>query len=316
MNHKITIGIPTYNRENQLRHQLQCIIKQDLKLVEEIIIVDNNSNYDIVKSISELNCPKIRLITNPFNIKMATNMEMPLLYCKTEWLWLLSDDDEVLPDSINTITDEIRNCRKDIGMIKFAIDRQTSLQKDYYANSLEEYIDYYHNEKIIRRGDLVFLSTCVLNMEKTKKHLGSAFEFSYSYLGFMMPVFFSLNENHIAVKFSSKPVVKFIPPREGWYSFGTVSKGLSTLSHIPLNISEQYRKKFLDITMSIQYTLLFKILFADYSDKSYLNYKIVYNNIYKHYLPAKSRMRAKVMLFILKNEKIGTFLMKLKNKLI
>jgi len=105
MNHKITIGIPTYNRENQLRNQLQCKIKQDLTFVEEIIIVDNHSNYDIVNSISELNCTKLRLITNPFNIKMATNMEMPFLYCKTEWLWLLSDDDEVLPDSINTITD-------------------------------------------------------------------------------------------------------------------------------------------------------------------------------------------------------------------
>ena len=285
MNHKITIGIPTYNRENQLRHQLQCIIKQDLTFVEEIIIVDNHSNYDIVNSISELNCTKLRLITNPFNIKMATNMEMPFLYCKTEWLWLLSDDDEVLPDSINTITDEIRNCHTDIGMIKFAIDRQSSIQRDYYAKSLEDYIDYYYNENIVRRGDLVFLSTCVLNMGKIRNHLGSAFEFSYSYLGFMMPVFFSLNENKIAVKFSSKPVVIFIPPREGWYSFGVVGKGLSTLSHLPLNLSNIYWRRFLNITMSITYIAQISACIKTQDKKTIRDFRIIYNNIYRYYLP-------------------------------
>lgn len=47
MNGKLTIGIPTYNREKQLENQLKNILKQDLSGLEEILIIDNNSDYDV-----------------------------------------------------------------------------------------------------------------------------------------------------------------------------------------------------------------------------------------------------------------------------
>lgn len=286
---KLTIGIPTYNREEQLKHQLKCLLSQDLSNLEEIIIVDNNSNYNIEGLIKSFDCPKIRLVINSFNIKMATNMEMPFLYCKTEWLWLLSDDDEVLPDSINTIVDEINSCSTNTGMIKFAIDRPTSIQKEYYAKSLEEYIDYYYFEKPIRRGDLVFISTNVCNVKKLNNHLGAAFEFSYTYIGFLIPVILGLN-NNTGVKFSANPVVSYLPPKDVGWSFGTVGKGLSTLSHIPLNISKQYRKKFLEMTMLLPYTTLITTsLRAHEKTDNIANFKIIYNNIYKYYIPWKAK---------------------------
>jgi glycosyltransferase involved in cell wall biosynthesis len=289
MAENLSIGIPTFNREKQLEHQLKCILKQDLSSLKEIIIIDNDSCYDIERLIKSFGCPKIRLDRNPFNIKMATNMEMPFLYCKTEWLWLLSDDDEVLPNSINTIINEINNCSTDTGMIKLAIDRPKSIQNECYAKSLVEYIDYYFEEKPIRRGDLVFISTNVYNVKRLKNYLGAAFEFSYTYIGFLMPVILGLAAENISVKFSSKPVVKFIPPREGWYSFGTVGKGLSTVSHIPLNISKKYRKKFLNITMSIPYITLMKGILAHEKNANIDDLRIIYNNIYRYYIPWKGK---------------------------
>lgn len=287
---KLSIGIPTYNRKDQLEHQLKCIINQDLSNLEEIIVVDNNSDYDIEGMIEKLNCPKIILKRNEFNIKMATNMEMPFLHCKTEWLWLLSDDDEVLPDSINTILNEINACDTNTGMIKFAIERPTSTQKAKVVSSLEEFIDYYHEEKVIRRGDLVFISTNVYNMQKLKSHLGTAFEYSYTYIGFLIPTFFALNQQSSTVKFSSKAIVNYIPPREGWYSFGTVGKGLSTLSHIPLNISKRYKKKFLNITMSISHSTLIRGFLNNDKIDQIDDFKKIYNNIYRYYLSIKGKI--------------------------
>ena len=149
MSKMITIGIPTYNRERQLRHQLKSIFEQDLTCVQEVLIIDNDSNYDINKLINEFDNEKIRLLRHPFNIKMATNMEMPFLFCKTKWLWLLSDDDEVLSNSIETIIQEISSCSPQTGMIKFSIDKPMSIQKNHEVITLEEFIDFYYEEKPI-----------------------------------------------------------------------------------------------------------------------------------------------------------------------
>jgi len=76
--------------------------------------------------------------------------------------------------------------------------------------------------------------------------------------------------------------VKFIPPREGWYSFGVVGKGLSTLSHIPLNLNKNYWKKFLDCTMSITPGTLINRLLNDDKVKDLQDAIIIYNNIYTY----------------------------------
>lgn len=300
MMQKLSIGIPTFNREKQLEHQLMCLINQDLSNIEEIIIADNDSHYDIERLIKSFDCPKIRLVRNTLNIKMATNMVMPFLYCKTKWLWLLSDDDEVLPNSIETILNEINDCDPNTGMIKFAIDRPTSFQKDLVVNTLEEYIDFYYDDKTIRRGDLVFISTNVYNTFNLKEYLGSAFEFSYNYIGFLVPVFFALNQQKISVRFSSKPIVKYIPPREGWYSFGTVGKGISTISHLHLNISKKYMKRFLNITMSITYWMLIRGYFNDVKKNSINDLKIIYHNIYRYYIPWSGKIVTRLFLMVMR----------------
>lgn len=299
MNGKLTIGIPTYNREKQLENQLKNILKQDLSGLEEILIIDNNSDYDVEGLIVSLNCSKIRLVRNQFNIKMSTNMEMPFLYCKTEWLWLLSDDDEVLPNSINTVLNQIEISSPNIGMIKFAIDRPSSMQKETIVNTLEEYIDYYYNEKPIRRGDLVFISTNLYNVKNLKKHIGSAFEYSYTYIGFLVPVLQALSENNIGVKFSSVPVVKYLPPREGNYSFATVGKGLSTLSHLPLDITIEYWKKFLEITMSISFRSLILGCLKEEDILLVKDFVIIYNNIYRYYIPLSGKITVKLFFILM-----------------
>jgi glycosyltransferase involved in cell wall biosynthesis len=220
----LSIGIPTYNRKNQLRNQLQKLVNQDLTNIEEIIIVDNNSDYDVSEVINDFSNTKLRLIQQPINIRMGTNMAFPFLLCKNEWLWLLSDDDEVTENAIENILSEIENAPPDTGLIKFSIERQNSSQRDEMVNSLEGYIDYYYNEEKIRRGDLVFISTNVYNLKNIYTYLGYAFEFSYTYVPQLIPIFKALNDKKISVKFSSKSIVKYIAPRDGGWSYGTVGK--------------------------------------------------------------------------------------------
>jgi glycosyltransferase involved in cell wall biosynthesis len=303
----LSIGIPTYNRKEQLFSQLQSLFKQDLSNIEEIVIIDNHSDYDVHTVINKFDTAKIRLIINPFNIKMATNELSPFLYCNTEWLWLLSDDDETLENSVENICAAIDDCPPDTGMIKFSVGREGSIQKDMIVKDLNEYIDYYYNEKNIRRGDFNFISTNVYNIKNLKDYLGFGFEFSYTYTGYLIPTIMGLNDKKISVTFSSKPIVKYIPPREGWYSFGIVGKGLSTFSHLSLNLTKDYRKKFLNCTMLYPPRYLMKEYVNKYRITSIQDFRIIYNNSYRYYLPVKEKFILRLFLLTMSNKTLEKF---------
>ena len=293
----LSIIIPTYNRENQLTTQLDLIFSSRIDLVSEIVVLDNNSSYEIEELINSYNSSKLRLIRQPFNIKVHNNLASVFTVVDTEWFWLLSDDDEIEISAIENIWNEIHLAPKNTALIKFS--RSNFSQEEYIAKSLTTFIDYYYEERLVRRGDLVFISTNVYNAVNLEKYLPYAFEYAYTYIPHLIPVFKGLESGNLAVKFSSKEIVRFIPPREGWYSFGTVGKGLSTLSHIPLSISENYRKKFLDITMSITYKSLIIGFLKNEKIDNLNDFKIIYNNIYRYYIPFKSKVIVKMFFFIM-----------------
>jgi hypothetical protein len=292
----LTIAIPTYNRPLQLAKQLTFLLQQDLNRVCEIVVVNNNSSYDINTLIKQFNNDKIRLVTNPFNIGMSTNMIFPFLYCKTKWIWLLSDDDEVLPDSIVNIYEEIFQCSGEICHIKFSIDRPCSRQKDFTAKSLEELIDFYDLYSPKRRGDFVFISNNVINIDKLQSYIGKSFEFSYSYIGYLIPTIFCLNSSSGYIKFSSKSIVKYLPPKEGSYSFGVVGKGVSILSHLDLNLSGKYIRKFYDLAMPFTYLEFITRVISKQPNFKRDDFIIIYNNIYRYYIPFLGKLFSQLVI--------------------
>lgn len=290
----LSIAIPTYNREQQLKNQLTILLNQDLNYVKEIIIIDNCSSYEIDEVINEFKSDKIRLIRNTVNTKMAYNLAAIFLYCKTEWLWSISDDDEIEKFAIDIIKNEIENIDTDVAMIKFA--RTNKPQTEFTTNSLESFIDYYYNEQVIRSGDLIFLSTNVYNIDRLNKYLGYAFEYAYTYVPQIIPIIKGLEENKVSIKFSNKSIVKYLPPREGLYSLATVGKGLSIFSHIPLNLSKEYNRKYLNLMMSINFRLMmgWSLRFGSIKEL-----RIIYNNIYCYYLPFVYKIFIKIFIHLM-----------------
>ncbi len=288
-NKKLTIGVPTFNRKNRLRDQLEKLVSQDLTDVYEILIVDNASDYSIENLIHDIDCSKIRLVQNKFNIKMSSNMQMPFLHCETDWLWLLSDDDEVLPNSIEAVISGINDTGEKTGMLKFSL-LSDKVQTSQTISNLPDFIDYYHRETPIRRGELVFISTNVYNLKVLQPYLGRAFEFSGTYIGFLMPIFFALNDKHANIEFKEQCIVKYLAPEGQNYSFGVVGKGLSILSHLPFDLSSKDRKKFLNITVAITLSCLIKGLIkrSDICTKNEL--EIICNNVYWYYVPVSHKI--------------------------
>ena len=304
---KLSIAIPTFNRRRRLDNQITRLLKQDLDLIKEIIIIDNNSDYDIQNFIRGFNSNKLKVVVNPLNLGISTNIQLPFLLSKSEWLWILADDDEVLDNSIKTIINRINETSSNTGMIKFSL-KKDNLPVAKIANNLNEYIDYYYNEKDIRHGELVFLSTNVFNTKILSNYLNFAFEFSYTHVGFLIPTIIGLNEKKISVDFASEPIVKYLPPEDNGWSFATVGLGLSTISHLNLSLSKTYFKKFFKIMMPITYIEMFKYLIQQNNPNNKRIYELIYCNSYRYYINYFQKCIYYFLKIILCYPKTGKFL--------
>jgi glycosyltransferase involved in cell wall biosynthesis len=101
---KLTICIPTYNRQFWCKKTVEGIIAS-LKGDVELLIVDGSDNGECLKSfVEQLNDDRVRLVppTGEF-LPMMDNWNRAIKECKGEWISLIGDDDFIAPDIIDFI---------------------------------------------------------------------------------------------------------------------------------------------------------------------------------------------------------------------
>ncbi|MCM1723275.1 glycosyltransferase family 2 protein [Bacteroides ovatus] len=271
----LTIVIPTYNRKDRLIHQLKSIFRQPLSKGIRIQILDNASDYNIEEVLKQnftLNqVRQICLRVNPFNIGQALNLTIPFLYCETEWMWLLSDDDETADDALEVILRDMHE-HSGASMIKYSIIDSVP-QEDVIITNINDFIGYYRSGKHTS-GDLIFMSNNLFNLKRLFNHLGSACEYSYTYISYLIPVLKVLAEEDGYMKFSSSAIVRFIPPESnnGWVvskRYINVSLGIATIEDIYLGkISYRLQQELIYIlTRDFSHGDIIKILFTEEDKK-------------------------------------------------
>ncbi len=136
----LTIAIPTFNRNEQVKKQFLSV-KRQLTDEVRVIIIDNHSNNPIIDLIdTEKDC-RVNIIRNEFNIGADGNIAKCFDTCHTDWLWTLSDDDIITEDAVQIILKHIKMYddtlffnfnKKHTELIK-GIDSFVNCAKRYYA---------------------------------------------------------------------------------------------------------------------------------------------------------------------------------------
>ena len=108
---KLTIAIPTYNRNELLKANLLKLLPQ---VTDEcrIIIFDNCSDVPVKDTLSDLlngySNIDISIVRNRYNIGMTANILKCFEECPDPWLWVLGDDDEVTDGAVARILIDIK----------------------------------------------------------------------------------------------------------------------------------------------------------------------------------------------------------------
>jgi glycosyltransferase involved in cell wall biosynthesis len=95
-NAAITICIPTYKRPRLLRDALLSASNQDTDTSYQIIVVDNDSDFEnteVLDIIKSLNIKNIAYYKNKKNLLFTGNVNRCIFLAKTRWTALLHDDD-------------------------------------------------------------------------------------------------------------------------------------------------------------------------------------------------------------------------------
>lgn len=98
MSMKITVAVPSYNKEKYIERCLGSIVHEK-EYIDTILLVDNNST-DKTFEISRRFEPTVTCIKNDTNLGMSGNWNKCIDLCTTEWLMIVHADDEIVPGAM------------------------------------------------------------------------------------------------------------------------------------------------------------------------------------------------------------------------
>ncbi len=187
---KLTIAIPTFNRNELLRQNLALLLPQ-FTADCQLLVLDNHSDVPVAETLAGLfqQHPGVKqqVVRNARNIGGNANILRCFEQCDTRWLWCLGDDDEIKPGSIGKIlaaVDEHADCVA----INFAISRLPRREKLFIRSHAElaEKLDDYSN--------LLFISTTVFDADKLGPHLQVGHQYCYAHAPHLAVLFTAIGE--------------------------------------------------------------------------------------------------------------------------
>lgn len=103
---KITVAIPTYNRDEYLRQAIASVLA-DKDVDFELAIIDTASPVDVKTIVESFNDKRLNYFYYPENLGMVGAGNKCIELCQTEYLMLLADDDRLLPGGLKKLYDAL-----------------------------------------------------------------------------------------------------------------------------------------------------------------------------------------------------------------
>lgn len=96
----VSVLIPTYNRAEFLPESVDAVLTA-LRAQDEVIVIDDGSTDDTPQILARYG-NRIRVITTP-NRGKSTALNIGLTQAKGDYVWIVDDDDLVLPDALTRL---------------------------------------------------------------------------------------------------------------------------------------------------------------------------------------------------------------------
>ncbi len=245
MDKLLTVVIPTYNRKQQLLETLRSFEIQREFDRYKIIISNNCSNYDVGEWVTQ-NFSKefidiINIYNRKYNIGGDLNIASTHQLCQSKWMWLMSDDDIVMPDSLQIVLNDIHEM-SEIALIKYSIAGFPPLQ-DKLCNTFNEVLEAFIAPNVqAGYGQFVFMSNNVINIERVNAYIGEASFYANTSITQLIPSIFAIKKDNSAWRISSKRITNYNDGRSTYANF-YIKINFVNIQLIDIDFSEDEIKK-------------------------------------------------------------------------
>jgi glycosyltransferase involved in cell wall biosynthesis len=113
-----TIVTPVYNREQQIGRAVESCLAQSFADFEAIV-VDDGSTDNTAEAVLSYSDPRIRLIRSAQNRGVCPARNAAIRAAQGEWIVFLDSDDELLPECLRRMSEEVSDAPRSIGRIGF-----------------------------------------------------------------------------------------------------------------------------------------------------------------------------------------------------
>lgn len=232
----LSIGIPTYDRNEQLVRQVRAVISQCQSTAIELVICDNHSPTPVEESLKQAGLfpdPRIRLIRNVANIGLGANFNRTLEHCQGKWVWLLGDDDLLENHALEIVLTGIAKIPDAMASVlhKFASIRENHQgYPDQTLTSLDTLCQLAKDPWFF--SDLLFISTSVFHRETYLNYLKEAYHWNHTAAPYLASVFCAIRDG-IPVTIHSQGIIHLrdTPEAQQWNLY-RVRLGLMSLAAI------------------------------------------------------------------------------------
>ena len=268
----LSIFIPTYNRANKLGELLN-----QLNLINHhyccVNVIDNCSEdhtKEVVDSFRSDSNYSLNYLRNEVNVGLSGNLIKCIENCKTDWLWIIGDDDLIDLNAFKILSEMNLNLiSNDTIYINFSTPNLYSRKDDFISIGLDDFV-----LKLDSFSNLVFISSSLINVRLVKAYIRFAYLYSNTLVPHISMILCGLSEKNFKIVYSKQKISVFRHAQsdEKWSYFNYYKNLHSLLDFFSKSRVETYnlfRKKILKtvvvdsnylkaILLNNEYNLIFK----------------------------------------------------------
>ena len=160
---KVSVIIPTYNRENLVDKAIKSVLKQTYRNYE-VIIIDDGSTDNTEKVVKNFHHPQIHYIKHADNRGVSAARNTGIRNCCGEYIAFLDSDDEWMPEKLNKQMKIFEKAPSKVGAVytgNYYIDKISEKITKVYIPRKKGHI----YEDILRGEGTLYISTLLVRKE-------------------------------------------------------------------------------------------------------------------------------------------------------
>jgi len=205
----LLVYIPSFNRYEFLIRQISTLITsiENNKLQNVRIIVRDNASTDhrYLSLNNEFTRPYIKFRRNKLNVGIAANIIKGFEEGSWDYIWILSDDDNISDSALSIIRHEVNKKEYDLFFLNCEVKGSESLKDGDEIFSSMEYF-----EKFSMLSMMGFISANVYS-SKIKQHIELMYLYAFTLFPQVAGVIKMTQQEHFSVKCIGDRMVKWTP---------------------------------------------------------------------------------------------------------